>query len=225
MNWLTVVESIGIFGIGSGILAGLIRSLVKHALDRDLEAFKHGLRRAHEIEMEEAKNRFTVGATSHMANVAFDKHAAFCEEYATEVIKTLETLFSKGPHEVALERAAALYDVRKKWVVWLTPELETELEKFEAALRTIGVNAQILRMVPGDPESIREMFKEFANIFGVKYGFKRWNGEQVTAAYAIEFTIAGLRAVLGTAELTRLRGELVERASENLAFAAKSSRH
>jgi hypothetical protein len=216
MNWQTLLQSIGIFAVGSGLLTWLIQSLAKQALDRDLEAFQHGLRKAHEMEMEEAKNRFTVGATSHMANVAFDKHAAFCEEYGAEVIKTLETLFSKGPHEVALECAAALYGVRKKWVVWLTPELETELEKFEAALRTIGVNAQILRMDPGDPESITEMFKQFANVFGTKYGFKRWNGEQVTAGYAIEFTIAGLRAVLGTAELTRLRGELVERASENL---------
>ena len=75
MNWQSVVEAIGVFGLASGLLAWLIRSLVKQALDRDIETFKHELRKAHEIQMEEAKNRFTVGATSHMANVAFDKHS------------------------------------------------------------------------------------------------------------------------------------------------------
>ena len=101
MNWLSVLQNIGVFAIGSGLLVWLIQSLAKRALDRDLEAFKHGLRKAHEIEMEEAKNRFTVGAASHMANVAFDKHVQFCEAYSGEMFSALTTLFARGPHAEA----------------------------------------------------------------------------------------------------------------------------
>ncbi|HUU12828.1 MAG TPA: hypothetical protein VM182_03850, partial [Terriglobia bacterium] len=45
----------------------------------------------------EAQNSFSIGTTSHMANVAFDKHVLFCEEYVTEMFKALTTLFREGP--------------------------------------------------------------------------------------------------------------------------------
>ena len=114
MNWHTVVEAIGIFGVGCGLLTWLIQSVAKQALDRDLEAFKHGLRKTHEIEMEEAKNRFTVGATSHMANVAFDKHVQFCEKYTAEVKRAVAFLFSRGADANVLQHANALMDAERK---------------------------------------------------------------------------------------------------------------
>ena len=43
----------------------------------------------------EAQNAFSIGATSHMAIVAFDKHVTFCEEYLGEMYQTLSTLFGK----------------------------------------------------------------------------------------------------------------------------------
>ena len=54
---------------------------------------------AHEraVQMQEARNRFEIGIASHMANVAFDKHAVFREEYAAELYSALKTLFRKGP--------------------------------------------------------------------------------------------------------------------------------
>src|SRR6266849_252248 len=100
-------------------------------LSRDSIAFDRSVR------LEEAKNRFTVGATSHMANVAFDKHVQFCEEYVAEVSDTLTFLFRRGPHKDVLEKANALADIRTKWTLWVTPEIEAELVKFEGALRTI----------------------------------------------------------------------------------------
>ena len=56
-----------------------------------------------------AQNRFSLGASSHMANVAFDKHVQFSEEYAEEVYKALGTLFRKGPTPEVLQHTGTLY--------------------------------------------------------------------------------------------------------------------
>jgi hypothetical protein len=215
MNWQTVVEAIGIFGVGSGLLAWLIRSLVKQALDRDIEIFKHELRKAHEIQMEEAKNRFTVGATSHMADVAFDKHVQFCEEYAKGVNGTLDFLFKKGPHKDVLNEANNLADIRAKGAVWLPPKVDGELFKFEGALRTIGANAWLLGELGADVDRT-EAIKAAYGTFAAVVGWETWQGETVTQDLAAERVVQKLRNVLGIDELTWLRAELVKRAVDNL---------
>jgi|SRR5882724_7075925 len=171
---------------------------------------------AHEraVQLEETRNRLTVGATSHMASVAFDKHVSFCEEYVAEVFSALETLYRKGPHEGILQNAGGLYGIRKKWAVWLTPEIERALEQFETKLRTIGANAQVVAQVPGEQDAIREMFSEFAAVLGSRHGFAKWAGKPVPQEYAIDAVISGLRKVLGIDELTQMRSALVARATE-----------
>jgi hypothetical protein len=179
-------------------------------LGRDSIAHDRALR------LEDARNRFTVGATSHMANVAFDKHVAFCEEYVAEMFKALETLFRKGPHADALKHATYLFIVRNKWAVWLTPEIEKELDVFEGAIRTMGASAWLVNQIPGEQESIKRMFLEFAKILGPKRGIPHWGGEVVSEEYAIDTILASLRKVLGINDLARLRGELVSQAMTRL---------
>jgi hypothetical protein len=217
VNWTGAFEQIGVFAIASGLVVWLIKALAGQSLARDIETFKAGIQKVHAGQLEDAKNRFTVGATSHMANVAFDKHVQFCEEYVEQVFKAMENLFRKGPHEDALQSANDLTNVRRRRAVWLTPEIESILERFEGALKQIGANAGIVKAMPGDPESIKVMFEEFAKVFGAEYGFKKWNGEAVAQDYTMASIIASLRNVLGIAGLTRLRSEFIKRASENLA--------
>jgi hypothetical protein len=148
-----------------------------------------------------------------MANSAFDKHVSFCEEYTREIYKTLEFLFRRGPHQDVLERANALADIRIKWALWLTPEVETKLVNFEGALRTIGAHAELLADLRADEdraESIRRAYGTFAAVMG----WDNWRGEAVTKGLAAEKIVEGLRKVLGIAELTRLRSELIERAMD-----------
>ena len=97
---------------------------------------------AHERQLflQDAQNRFSLGATSHMAAVAFDKHVQFCEEYVAEVHKTLHTLFREGPTEQVFPHSRALYGIQQKYSVWLTQKIEASLEQFESALRKIGAN-------------------------------------------------------------------------------------
>jgi hypothetical protein len=192
---------------GVPAIAALFGALFQ--LSRDRIAFERSVR------MEEAKNRFTVGAMSHMADVAFDKHVSFCEEYTTAVYHAMTTLFRRGPHEEALVEAGALADIRIKWDIWLAPEVTTELGKFEGALRKIGANAMLLRDLRADEhrtEAIQEAYGTFAEVMG----FETWQGKAVTKERTVEKVVEKLRKVLGVGELTHLRSELVERASQNL---------
>ena len=59
----------------------------------------------------------SIGTTSHMANVAFDKHVEFSEEYLKAAIEVLGTLVRRGPTEEAVALAQRLYVIRRKWAL------------------------------------------------------------------------------------------------------------
>ena len=99
---------------------------------------------ARSLELLDLKNAFSMGATSHMANVAFDKHVEFFGEYAHELREALNTLIQNGPTEQALDHATNLYNIKRRWELWITAEIDRELEKFEDALRQIGASAHLL---------------------------------------------------------------------------------
>ena len=168
-----------------------------------------------QILIQASEQRFAIGASSHMANVAFDKHVTFCEEYVQEVFATLDTLFREGPTEKVLPHASELFQIRRKHAVWLTNSLASDLEKFEGALRRIGASDWYMRNVDGAEdrqEKINEMYKTFADVLGQETIGPSWQGEPLSADLAIAKVIQGLRRVLGTEELTELRSALVHAA-------------
>lgn len=159
----------------------------------------------------ESQNAFVMGATSHMASLAFEKYSAFCEEYVAEMFNALASLIREGPRRTALVHAQALFGIRSRWAVWLTPEIDKQLDPIEQALRTIGANALIHEQAPGHADN-RELFSTFARVIGLE----NWNGEPLTDELTVPAAINKLRRVLGTEELSRLRGELVTRALRNI---------
>lgn len=162
---------------------------------------------------EGAKNRFTVGATSHMANVAFDKHVQFCEEYVAEMFAALAVLREHGPTDKVRPYSYKLFHLREKWAVWLTPQLEAALEPYERTLARIGVQESIVRQYPeleGRHERIDEMMRLFMEVTGEK----EWNNKPLDSQVATPRIIEGLRTVLGIAALTQLRAELIHTASQ-----------
>lgn len=177
---------------------------------------------AHDREMAvlEAQNRFSLGASSHMANVAFDKHVQFSEEYVAEVHKALRTLFREGPTPQVLEHTRALYLLQQKYAVWLTSKIEADLELFESALRRLGADAQYLKSVAGTkdtPQRTAAMYKTFVNVIGSKFmGASKWDGEELSEDLAVSMVIQRLRAILGTEELTEMRGAIVSKALSEL---------
>jgi hypothetical protein len=160
----------------------------------------------------ERQNSFSVGATSHMANVAFDKYVEFSEAYVSEVFETIATLFRRGSCKDAFEHANELLKIRRKWIVWLTPEVEATLEHFEDAIHKIGNCANLVEQVPGAQPAITQMYSLVAEVFGEK----EWEGKPITGDIAFKKIIESIRKVLGIDELTLLRSELVKRAAEDL---------
>jgi hypothetical protein len=150
-----------------------------------------------------------------MACVAFDKQVAFCEEYAAEVHAALLTLLHEGPSEGIFKHTGPLHLLRQKHAVWLTPEIENGLERFERALREMGANAAYLRE---DPEAadrhdrVAAKFKAFADIMGEKHMGSEWEGQKLTEGLAIGMVIQRLRGILGTEELITMRAGVVTQA-------------
>ena len=158
-----------------------------------------------------AQNHFSLGASSHMANIAFDKHVQFSEEYAEEVFKTLATLFKKGPTPEVLQHTGNLYTLQQKYAVWLTSKVEKDLETFESALRRLGANAGYIQDAPSAndrQQRLEAMYQTFAEVMG----FEKWQGEQLTDELAISMMIRRLRKILGTEELTEMRSTIVSKA-------------
>jgi len=169
--------------------------------------------------MQDANHRFVLGVSSHMANVAFDKHVEFSEAYLTEAQAALITLFQYGPSEEVAKHAGALFEVRKRYVVWLTASVEDSLDPFEAALRRIAADAWYIKAISGEPQeskarqnAVTSMYNTLARVLG----FKEWDGAMLTDELAITGLVRNLRGLLGTAELTQMRSLLVAKAADGL---------
>jgi hypothetical protein len=166
-----------------------------------------------DIAMQAAQNSFAIGATSHMANVAFDKHVAFSEEYVAETFNTLRTLFREGPTEQARPHASRLYEIRQKWAVWLTPTIDAKLEAFESVVRKIGAQTHFVNVDVAHPDrarTIREVMSLFKEVMG-----KHLSESPPDSEHAISAVLQELRAILGIDELTRLRQTFVARSLKN----------
>jgi len=155
--------------------------LSKFLSDRSIERQKAQQSR----DLLETQNAFSVGATSHMATVAFDKHIGFCEEYVNEMSEALHALIQDGRAEEPLD-ARRFSRIRQKWALWLTHEMENELDQFERKITLMGGEAQVFEA----------------------------DGAPASNESSIKTLIAFLREVLRTEELTALRNELVIRSSK-----------
>lgn len=171
----------------------------------------------------EASNRFSLGVSSHMANIAFDKHILFCEAYVAEMQKTLLTLMREGPRGSALTQAHELYNIQEKYRLWLTPEIEEELEIFEKALREIGAGAGFVEAVRGSSNQDDGVARAKTNariyeVFSKVIGLPVWNEQKLTDELTTTAIIQQLRAVLGIPALAALRKAILEKAIKSAPF-------
>jgi len=156
---------------------------------------------------------FNIGATSHMANVAFDKHVEFCEEYMKEVHEAINTLFIHGPSEKIDSHLGNLIKIKRKYAAWISEEIENQLNPFEDALNKISAFSGLSTSLgPSDQEgrknAIRKMYQIFHEIMNLK------NDPEIVEHSEIAASIVKkkVRSILGVEELTKLRKILVDRA-------------
>ncbi len=177
MDWATVVVSL----VGSAIVGPASVGLSTFLSGRLIERQKGQQSK----ELLETQNTFNIGANSHMAAVAFDKHMGFCQKYLEEVYQALNPLMQGGSPPPPLD-PSRLSLIRQEWALWLTSEIDSELEQFEGRVAQLGTEAPTVYA----------------------------NGERVpNNEGSIKRAIAFLRGILRTEELTALRNELVKRPS------------
>jgi hypothetical protein len=105
MNWLSVVENIGTFGIASGLLVWLVKSLTKQSLARDLEKFKAILRREHAAEIAQLKSDLRAASFEHDIRFArlHEKRAQIVAELYKQLVQTEDAVGAlvgdTEPHE------------------------------------------------------------------------------------------------------------------------------
>jgi hypothetical protein len=214
---------------GSVGLASLLGALFQ--LVRDSTAHERA------VWLKRDEQRFALGVTSHMADIVFDKHIAFCEEYIVKVQEIVTALFQDGPTERALNWAGALHEIRRKHITWIPRRIDAELEAFEFVLRQIGADAHYLDAVRGGGAAAGEyqfagaaerfrqrtdlMFQRFQQVLAHIFNVREQPGDNEAAknaaknASAME-TIEVVRNVLEVERLVELRGKLVRRAHAGL---------
>jgi hypothetical protein len=172
--WQTSFAILTSLGGGGAIVIGLSSWLGKVWASRILEQD----RKKYTIEIEELKARlqhemqlvlkqqdqyFNLSVTSHMATVVFDKHVAFCEEYAARAIKAVEELSAYGLSENVLSIPPELKQIRKRYAPWVTEDITKKLKRFEDAIIDIGLKAKYQPM----SETLTQAKNNLLNIIGL----------------------------------------------------------
>jgi hypothetical protein len=186
-------------------------------LVRDYSAFERSLL------LSVHQNQLSLGASSHMAKVAFDKHVEFCESYTAKANEILEKIYLNGPAQDAVFWAGELFNIRKKFAVWITEEIDKRLDAFETVIRQMGASAGYVKVTASSDdmqnaesvrnkmrdEHIERMYLHFSELTGVSVR----QGEKLTNENAVNAQIIFLRKVLGTEDFVKMRKILVSKAS------------
>lgn len=166
---------------------------------------------------------FSLGASSHMSTVAFDKHVAFCEKYMIEVHETVGTLFREGPTEKAMDCAQKLFGIKRDYSAWIPKTMSLKLEPFEDAVHKIGVQSHLVKALGShDPQArskaLDESYALFTNVLGLPK-MKETDPEQ-KKELATENVKEQVRAILGINELIEIREFIIQRSA---AYARQSA--
>ncbi|MFA6077215.1 MAG: hypothetical protein WC735_04040 [Candidatus Paceibacterota bacterium] len=163
--------------------------------------------KAHEraLELQNKQQDFALGTASHMADVAYNKHVEFCEDYMKRVQEGFQELLRDGPSVNAIKIGRELVGIRKKHSCWLTKEIEKSLEPFEHALIKIGAKENFLQNAKLDVGEMRtKVVNEIFDSFGLILGDRKSLNEE-EAGIAIDEVIEKIRKILGINILTELR--------------------
>lgn len=154
-------------------------------------------------QLQNKQQDFILGTASHMAEVAYNKHVIFCEEYIERVEKGRQELFREGPSRNSIKIGRELVNIRQKHSPWLTKEIEDNLKPFEMALIKIGAQEGLLETLSvGEQRSkvVEDVYKAFGLVIGQENSL---NEEE--ANIHIDKVIEKIRDILGINILTKLR--------------------
>lgn len=167
----------------------------------------------HNVELQMRQQIFSLGATSHMANVAFDKHVEFCEKYLREVHETVATLYRHGPTDQALVHSNILYRLRLEYSAWLTSDINAKLSPFEQALREMGADQTFIKETSGVEEYSSQRSAQISKVYS---DFKKLltigSDKEPDPDVAVEVVKTKVREILDIEDLVALRRKLISEA-------------
>ncbi|MDD5589805.1 MAG: hypothetical protein PHQ47_01355 [Candidatus Portnoybacteria bacterium] len=174
--------------------------------------------RAHDraIELQNKQQDFILGTASHMADVVYDKHVAFCEAYIGRVQNALMEMLRDGPSEKTMNIGSELVRIRKQHSTWLTTEIEEKLNPFEMELINIGAEMHRLRLedkFTGEErkEIVDRVFKSFGLVVGHGHAL-----DEKEVSVKIDTVIEEIRKILGINLLIELRNKITRLAIERI---------
>jgi hypothetical protein len=207
--WLLPVGEIQKGLLASPVLLSLIGALY--------QVFRDEAKHQKDVALQNNQHVFTIGATSHMANTAFNKHVEFCEKYMEEVHNTILVMFREGESESALTHASNLLNIRIKYAAWLTKEMNSKLEPFEQVLREIGAASHFVRSTENSPNHQEARSKKLDEAFNKFCALMNLNTENLIEGVGdIEEVKEVVKGFLGISELTRIREYLVSEATKSI---------
>jgi hypothetical protein len=154
---------------------------------------------------------FSLGITSHMAEVAFDKHVEFCEKYIAEAHETLLSFVREGPTKKGVEHGKKLIEIRVAFDTWITEDIANSLKQFEDAVFRVGTQTQLSESTAYSDVSQKAYLKAdelWYEVLGNLFDKDKTVNENV----AIEPVKKKIREILGIEKLTQLRGVLINKA-------------
>jgi hypothetical protein len=162
-----------------------------------------------QLALQHDQQHFELAITSHMADVAFDKHVALCDEFVGELFITLQCLMDNPQdYEGAKKRADTIGGVIRKHAVWITPELQAQLEEFGESVRNISSKAYVAGKHPsaGGRQEVLDLLLDLIDTGSAP-------GKPPKRELSYRKLIDHARRVLNVKELTDLRQTLLTRNS------------
>ena len=163
--------------------------------------------------LQQQEQIFNLGATSHMANITFDKHVEFCEKCMKEVHRTMSKLFSHGPSKKVDSHLGSLVEIKREYAAWISDEIASQLDPFERALNEIGALSGLSNSLGKEDhkarkKAIKKMYQIFREILNLEKDPEIIESSEI----AVEIVKKKVRSILDVEELTKLRKILINRA-------------
>lgn len=207
---LAVVYFVATVPVVRGVLALPIPALLIAAT---VKLLRDEIEHSRRVELQDRQAIYDLSVASHMADVAFDKHVAFCEQYLSVTREGINKLFQEGPSRNALSISYDLHSIRNKFQEWLSDDTHKQLIKFERKLDAIGITAMKLN-TEQDEERRQQLSQQLIHTFAAVTTIEEEEAHpmepDLVAAGAV---LRHLRGVLGTEQLIKLRQFMLDKAA------------
>ncbi len=166
------------------------------------------------VELQNSEQDFVLGTASHMAQVVYDKHVVFCEEYMERLQEGFQNLMRDGATKEALNFGGDLVRIRLRHSAWLTTDMEVALKPFELGLINMGAKEHRLALETNS-EARTRLVGEIYEIFGLILGDNKPKTEE-ESLLALQKPIDYIRRILGIDAMTALRQKASDLALKRL---------